>query len=572
MSAETINVGGGWRGFAVVAAFGLIAAGLTWRALDLGVLENSFLLDQGAARHLRVVPIPAHRGMITDRNGRPLAVSTPVDSIWVNPQDFTDFDRIGELARALDLPAKDVRTAITSHPDRQFLYLNREMNPAAARKALALDLAGIHVEHEYRRYYPSGEVGAHVLGFTNIDDKGQEGLELAYNDWLKGAPGAERVIKDRLGHIIQEVASLKEPKAGRDLVTSLDLRIQYLAYRDLKAAVAKQGAKSGSIVVLDPHTGEVIAMADQPAFNPNNRSDFHASLYRNRAVTDVFEPGSSFKPFGIAAALDSGKYTPASTVDTSPGWWVVDGYTIKDHRNYGVINLTKLLEKSSNVGASKIALTLTPEHMWKTFEALGFGQYTGSGFPGERTGVLRPWQDWSRAGQAAISYGYGVSVTTLQLTRAYAAIATGGVMHRISFLRLDKQPAGHRVLPRKTANELRMMLETVVTKPGTGTLAEVPNYRVSGKTGTAHKAVDGGYSADHYTGVFCGMIPAEHPRLVSCVVINDPSEGEYYGGLVAAPVFADVMTGAMRILDVPPDNISKEATAKVIHLDQGGTS
>jgi cell division protein FtsI (penicillin-binding protein 3) len=558
--------GCGWRGVLITASFVIIAGGLAFRAFALEIFNNAFLIDQGAARHLRTVPIPAHRGMITDRNGRPLAVSTPVDSVWVNPDDFTADSRIGALAGALGLSTATVRRAVMS-PDRKFVYLKRDMRPAAANKALALGLEGVHVEHEYRRYYPAGEVASHVLGFTNIDDDGQEGLELAYNDWLEGRPGAEEVLRDRLGHIIQEVKSLKKPKPGRNLVSSIDLRIQYLAYRDLKAEVEKQKAKSGSIVVLDPWTGEVIAMADQPAFNPNNRSDFYARLYRNRAVTDVFEPGSSFKPFGIAAALDSGKYTPTSTVDTSPGWWVVDGYTIKDHRNYGLITITKLLEKSSNVGASKIAMTLDPARMWRTYNAFGFGHYTGSGFPGERTGVLRSWRSWEPAGQAAISYGYGISVTALQLTRAYAAIATGGVLHRVSFLKLENPPSGHRVLPEKTADELRRMLETVVTGPGTGTLAEVPNYRVSGKTGTAHQAVAGGYSSDHYNGVFCGMIPAEHPRLVACVVINDPGNGDYYGGLVAAPVFSDVMTGAMRILNVPPDDVSRNAIAGVVHLD-----
>lgn len=561
-------IGGGWRGVLVVGAFVLIAGGLAWRALDLEIFENQFLLDQGAARHLRVVSVPAHRGMITDRNGRPLAVSTPVDSIWVNPQEFAAPDRIGALAHALDEPASVIGKAIQSHPHREFVYLQRDMSPHDADRVLALNLAGVYAEHEYRRYYPSGEVSAHVLGFTNIDDVGQEGLELAYNQWLQGKPGAERVIKDRLGHIVQEVASLSDPKPGKDLATSIDLRIQYLAYRDLKAAVEEQGAKSGSIVVLNPNTGEVIAMANQPAFNPNNRADYQASLYRNRAVTDMFEPGSSFKPFVIAAALDSGKYTPASQIDTAPGWIVVDGYTINDERNYGTINLTKLLEKSSNVGASKVALSLEPKHIWTTLDALGFGQYTGSGFPGEAPGKLRLYTTWHKAGQAAVSYGYGVSVTALQLARAYAAVATGGILHRVSFLRLKKPPPGRRVLPRHTADELRTMLESVVTEAGTGTLAHVADYRVSGKTGTARKAAAGGYADHRYTSVFCGMIPAEHPRLVAVVIINDPSEGDYYGGLVSAPVFSQVMTGAMRILDVPPDDVADQTTAAVVHLGQ----
>lgn len=560
------QIGRGWRGGIVVIVFVLAAGVLVYRAFSLEVFDTTFLRTQGEARHLRVVPIPAHRGMITDRHNRPLAVSTPVDSIWVNPQQFTAFDRLTDLAGAIGRPADQLRRAIKTHQNKQFWYLRRDMDPAAAKKVLALGLTGVHAKHEFRRYYPAGEVVSHVLGFTNIDDVGQEGLELAYNSWMEGKPGAERVVRDRLGHIVREVARVKKSKPGHNLTTSINLKIQYLAYRDLKAEVKKQGAKSGSIVVLNPHTGEVIAMANQPAFNPNNRNDFHARLYRNRAVTDVFEPGSSFKPFTIAAAMETGRYTPTTTVDTSPGWWVVDGYTIKDDRDFGVISMTKLLEKSSNVGASKVALNLKPKRLWRTYRAFGFGQTTGSGFPGERTGVLRSFHKWHRAGQAAIAYGYGVSVTALQLTRAYAVIATGGMMYRTSFLRRDKQPQGKRVVPRKVANELRTMLKTVVTGPGTGTRAEVANYVVSGKTGTAHKAVAGGYSDNDYIGVFCGMIPADHPRLVACVVINEPSRGQYYGGLVAAPVFSDVMSGAMRILNVPPDKTTGTTVADIIHL------
>lgn len=553
--------GGGswnWRSAAVLALFTLVALALLSRAVYLQMFDNQFLQAQGKERHLRVVKIPAHRGMILDRNGEPLAVSTPVDSIWMNPQETVKaVNRIPELAKALGLKSRDVLNLLRQNRDKQFVYLVRGMDPYVARRILALDIPGVYSRREYRRYYPAGEVTSQVLGFTNVDDVGQSGLELAYNKWLKGIPGAERVIVNRYGRPVQDVDSLGAPRPGRNLVTSLDLRVQYLAYRALKQAVLAQGAKSGSIIVMNPRTGEVLAMANQPSFNPNNRSDYQPNAYRNRAVTDQFEPGSSMKPFTILAALVSGRYTPASIVDTAPGHYKVAGYTISDDGlDYGAINLTTILEKSSNVGASKIALSLSPKLLWNTLSAFGFGQLSGSGFPGEITGSLPAYQDWSRARQATISYGYGVAVTALQLADAYDILADSGVRITPTFVRRDTPVNGVRVVPAHVAITLRRMLETVVSNEGTGKHAEVAGYHIAGKTGTAHIAHDGGYSSNEYYSVFCGIAPATHPQLVVVVVIREPTHGQYFAATVAAPVFARVMAGALRLLDIPPDDLS----------------
>lgn len=550
-----------WRSSAVLGLFALVAIALLSRALYLQMFDNGFLQAQGKERHLRVVQIPAHRGMILDRNGEPLAVSTPVDSIWMNPQELVDArNRVPELAKALGLQSADVLKLLQQNRDKQFVYLVRGMDPYVAQRVLALDIPGVYSQREYRRYYPAGEVTSQVLGFTNVDDIGQSGLELAYNQWLRGIPGAERVIVDRYGRSVQDVESLRSPRPGKDLVTSLDLRVQYLAYRALKQTVIAQGAKSGSVIVMNPQTGEILAMANQPSFNPNNRSDYEPNAYRNRAVTDQFEPGSSMKPFTILAALLSGEYTPDSIVNTSPGYYKVAGYTISDDgQNYGAINLTTILEKSSNVGASKIALSLSPQLMWKTLSAFGFGSLTGSGFPGEAAGALPPYQSWTRARQATISYGYGVAVTAMQLADAYDILADNGVRIPPTFVRQDAAPAGTAVIPPQVAVTLRKMLETVVSGEGTGKLADVPGYYISGKTGTAHIAQNGGYSSNDYYSVFCGIAPATHPRLVAVVVIREPTRG-YFAATVAAPLFAKVMAGALRLLDIPPDDLSSLTT------------
>ncbi|MGH8373045.1 MAG: peptidoglycan D,D-transpeptidase FtsI family protein [Gammaproteobacteria bacterium] len=557
-----------WRSVIAMGVFLLVALILLSRAIYLQVVDKQFLLTQGQERHLRVVEVAAHRGMILDRNGEPLAVSTPVDSIWMNPQELSGATQdIPQLAKALDMRSADVSTLLRQNADKEFVYLVRGLDPYVAQKIMALNIPGVYSQREYRRYYPTGEVTAHVLGFTNVDDRGQEGLELGYNDWLRGIPGAERVIVDRFGHSVQDVENLRSPRPGKDLTTSIDLRVQYLAYRALKQAVRDQDAKSGSIIVMDAKTGEVLAMANQPSFNPNNRDDYHGDLYRNRAVTDQFEPGSSMKPFTIIAALLSGKYAPGSIVNTSPGFYKVSGYTIHDEHDYGAINLTTIIEKSSNVGASKIALSLKPELLWDTLSAFGFGRTTGSGFPGEVPGSLPAWQAWSQARQATISYGYGVAITALQLADAYDTLADEGVQHAPSFVRLDQAPTGERVIPVSVDKSMRSMLETVVSDAGTGARADIVGYHVAGKTGTAHIAENGGYSDKRYISVFAGMAPATNPRLVAVVVIRDPSKGEYYASTVAAPVFAKVMTGALRLMDIPPDDLSHlTTTAYVVNL------
>ncbi len=568
MNRDVEDTSWSWRSMLVLGVFTLAAIALLGRLVYLQMFDNQFLQDQGKERHLRVVQIPAHRGMILDRNGQPLAVSTPVDSIWMNPQEISAVPgRIPQLAHALGMRSHDVMNLLRQNHDKQFVYLVRDLDPYAAHKVIALNIPGIYTQREYRRYYPAGEVAAQVLGFTNVDDVGQEGLELAYNDWLHGIPGAERVIVDRYGRSVQDVESLRAPRPGKDLVASIDLRVQYLAYRALKQAVLEQGAQSGSIIVMDAKTGEVLAMADQPSFNPNNRGDYQAGAYRNRAVTDQFEPGSSMKPFTIVAALLSGRYTPNTVINTTPGFYKVAGYTIRDDNDYGAINLTTILEKSSNVGASKIALSLNPELLWDTLAAFGFGRSSGSGFPGEVTGSLPNYRDWSVARQATISYGYGVAVTALQLADAYDIIGDNGVSMPPSFVRLDAPPVGQQVIPAAVTVTLRRMLETVVSNEGTGKLAGVAGYHVAGKTGTAHIAQNGGYSSSDYYSVFAGIAPATDPRLVTVVVIRGPSHGQYYAATVAAPVFARVMTGALRLLDIPPDDLSNfTTTAYVVKL------
>ncbi|HLW74606.1 MAG TPA: penicillin-binding protein 2 [Gammaproteobacteria bacterium] len=547
----------GWRSVTMLLFFGLAAAGLAGRALYLQVLDKQFLLTQGAERHLRVEEIPAHRGMILDRNGEPLAVSTPVDSIWINPQEASEaLGRMPELARALNEKPVELMKLLHQNHDKEFVYLMRGLDPYAAQQVMALGIPGVYTQREYRRYYPAGEVTAHVLGFTNVDDRGQEGLELGYDSWLRGVPGAERVIVDRYGRSVEDVESVRVPRPGQDMTTSIDLRIQYLAYRALKQAVLAQGARSGSIVVMDAKTGEVLAMANQPSFNPNNRAGSDGDEFRNRAVTDMFEPGSSMKPFTMVAALMSGKYQPDSIINTSPGTYKIAGYTIHDEQDFGRINLTTIIEKSSNVGASKIALSLDPALMWHTLTAFGFGRSTGSGFPGEAPGSLEDYRYWNPARQATISYGYGVAITALQLADAYDTLADGGRHLQPSFVRLDDTPVEDLVIPQGVSATLRDMLETVVSDEGTGKLADIAGYHVAGKTGTAHVAVNGGYSADKYISVFAGMAPASAPRLVAVVVINQPSHGNYMGGKVSAPVFAEVMRGALRLLNIMPDDLS----------------
>jgi cell division protein FtsI (penicillin-binding protein 3) len=544
-----------WRAYLLMGLLACGAGGLVWRAVSLQLVDHTFLAKEGDARVSRVATVAAHRGTITDRYGEPLAVSTPVDSIWVNPKELAlATDQIPRLATALKQDRQDLARRITSNLDRQFLYLARGRQPTEAEQIKALGIPGVYLSREYRRYYPSGEVAGHILGFTNVDDAGQEGLELAFDHWLAGEDGAKRVIQDRYGRIVQDVESIRQVRPGRDLVLSIDLRIQYLAYRELKAAIREQRARAGSVVVMDVATGEVLAMVNQPSYNPNDREQMLPATYRNRAATDIFEPGSSMKPFFVAAGIASGKYDDRSVIDTSPGFYKVGLTIIEDEHNLGPVNLATVLAKSSNVGMARMALSLEPQQIWTTLNGFGFGQVTTSGYPGESAGLLSNYSQWRPIGIATMSHGYGISVTPLQLAHAYATVGTFGISRPVSFLRVDTPPAGQRVLDARVAQQLISMLESVVVAEGaTGKRAAIPGYRVSGKTGTAWKASAGGYSTDKFMAVFGGVAPATDPRLAAIVVLDEPSAGLHQGGQVAAPVFSAVVGGALRLLAVAPD-------------------
>jgi cell division protein FtsI (penicillin-binding protein 3) len=543
----------------VVALLCVCASGLLVRAFDLQVVRKQFYQDQGDARFLREMPIAVSRGTIFDRNGEPLAVSTPVASIWANPPEVLENeDRIPELAKALHVDADDLKQKIAARADKEFMYIARQLRPEDAQAIVDLKIPGIASQREYRRYYPSGAVNSHILGFTNIDDHGQEGLELAFDEWLAGKPGAKRVIRDRMGHAVEDVELVREPQPGRDITLSIDRRIQYLAYSALKDALDKNKADSGSIVVMDVHTGEVLGMANLPTFNPNAVRGSTPNDRRNRALTDVVEPGSTMKAFTMAAALTSGKYTPTSPmIETSPGTWMMGGHPVRDTHNWGTLTPTGVITKSSNVGAAKIAMTLDTEFLYSMWKSFGIGSSTGSGFPGEAAGYLPVSRTWKPIEKSRMAYGYNLSVTPLQLATGYAAIANGGALRSPSFIKGADNPANQIITP-EVAHQLVQMLETVLQPGGTGFgFASVANYSVAGKTGTSHKFSVGGYYAKNYISLFVGMIPASAPRIVTVVVINDPQGGHYYGGSVAGPAFAQVMQGAVRLLDIPPDNVGR---------------
>lgn len=537
----------------VVGGFlGLAGIALVVRAVDLQLLNNDFYQQQGDARFLREIPIPVSRGTIFDRNGEPLAISSPVESIWANPKELLQHpDRLPQLAAALEIPLEPLTQRIAQRADREFVYLRRHMNPDHAEGIIDLGIPGVFSQREFRRFYPLGEVMAHVLGFTNIDDRGQEGLELAFDDWLTGKPGAKKVIRDRRGRIVENVDLVRAAEPGRDLVLSIDRRIQYLAYRELKAALLENGAAAGSVVVLDVPTGEVLAMVNAPSYNPNAREAAEPGSQRNRAVTDVVEPGSVIKAFTVAAALESGKFTPASSFDTSPGYMPLARHVIRDVRNFGVVDMTRLLTKSSNIASTKIALELSNEQFYEVLRKFGFGDATGAGFPGESSGVLPTPRSWGILEKATISYGYGLSVTPLQIAQSYAALGNDGVLMPPTFVK-GAQMQARQAVSAGVARTVVEMLETVTGPEGTAQRARVQGYRVAGKSGTSRKASVGGYQK-RYLSLFAGLVPASNPRLAMVVVIDDPQGRDYYGGLVAAPVFARVMDGALRLLDVPPD-------------------
>lgn len=547
----------------------LVAAGLVARAVDLQVFDQGFLEGQGDARYTRIAKLTANRGNIYDRNGEPLAASMPVDTVWASPPEVMKAaDQIPRLAEALNRDKKWLTQLITSNLDREFVYLVRHMRPRDAAQVAELKIPGVYLQREYQRFYPAGEVTGHVLGFTKkYDDIGQEGLELAFDHWLGAEPGAKRVIQDRLGRTVEDVESIRAPHPGGDLVTSIDLRIQYLAYRELKAAVQEHGAKAGTVIVLDVETGEVLAMVNQPAYNPNDRDQVAASRYRNRAATDIFEPGSSIKPFIAAAGIASGRYHGNTIIDTSPGFVQVGIKRIPDPHNLGPITLTTVLAKSSNVGMTKMAMNLSPRIMQDTLSAFGFGEVTGSGFPGESAGLLNDYSHWRKIGQATISYGYGLSVTPLQMARAYATLGAYGVKRPVTLRKVDEPVPGEQVIDPRVARELLEMMEHVVSTEGSGKRASLLGYRVAGKTGTAWTADGGSYNSARIKASFGGVVPASHPRLAAIVIIDEPSGRKYYGGEVAAPVFANVMAGALRLLGVPPDGLDRVPATTLVQAN-----
>jgi len=539
----------------IAAFFSMLLCALCWRMLDLTVLHRQFLKGQGDARSLRMQDIPAYRGMITDRQGTPLAVSTLVRSVWVNPKEFAPTAKqIAALAGLLKISPANLQSQIRKANKREFLYLRRQLPPLAAQKIEDLKITGINFQQEFKRYYPEGDSTAQLLGFTNIDDAGIEGLELAYQDWLMGYPGKKQVVKDRTGRIIEELGVVKEPRPGNNLALSIDRRIQYLAYHELHNTLEKFSAKSGSVVVIDTQTGEILAAANSPSFNPNARERYTRDSYRNKAVTDIFEPGSVIKPFSIASALGSGLVTPKTIIDTNPSWMIVHGRTIRDIHNYGVLDVTGVLQHSSNIGVTKMILLSPPEQFIGLLQRSGFGQRTESGYPGESDGGIVKAKDANPFVLATLSFGYGLSVTALQLAKAYMIFANEGKLLPVTLIHSDTKPTGDQVIDKKTAAQVLRMLEAVLGNEGTGKMARIPGYRVAGKTGTSRIAGKKGYEENRHIASFVGIAPVSNPRLVVVVVIHEPSRSSYYGAAVAAPLFAQVMSGALRVLDIPPDN------------------
>jgi cell division protein FtsI (penicillin-binding protein 3) len=553
--ALVAEAGRGWRLWLVLSLLLLIALAITARMLSLYVEEQAFLQTQGDARVLRTIQVPAHRGIITDRNGEPLAVSAPVATIWADPA-MTDLQSpaLGQLASLLKTNRKKLVAKLSENRAKRFIYLLRQASPDIAEQVRNLQISGIHIDRDYKRYYPAAEVATHLVGFTNLDGRGQEGLELAYEDWLQASSGKQLVMKDRLGRTIKHIREVAPAQHGNDIQLSIDLRLQYLAYRELKAAVQAHKADGGSLVMLDAATGEVLAMVNQPSYNPNDPTQRVSNALRNRAVTDTFEPGSTVKPMTVAAALMSGEYTPNTMVDTSPGYIRVKRKTIRDHRNYGEIDVSTIITKSSNVGVTKLSLSLPQGSVRNLYHNLGLGQPTGIGFPGESSGYLPYLNERQVIERATLSYGYGVAVTPLQLAQSYLALANDGLLSPASLIKQNEVQKSVRVMPSHVAREVRRMMETVISVKGTGRRAAIPGYRVAGKTGTVHKVGNGGYIDDQYLSFFAGIAPASNPRLVTVVMVDNPKGQEYYGGEVAAPVFSRAVGGALRLMNIPPDD------------------
>ena len=558
-----------WRYYLVMLGLASLPILVTGKIAQLQIMPNEergvdFLQTQGDVRAIREEVIPAYRGLITDRNGEPLAVSTPVITLIANPkymQTATAESDLVRLAEAMDISLAALKARLKHYRNKSFMRLARQISPAEAEKILSLRIPGVSGQQEYKRFYPAGEVTAQLVGITDIKDQGREGMELAYDSWLTGEPGSKKVMKDRAGRIIKDISLVKPASPGEALRLSIDLRVQYAAYRALKTSVAKHQAKSGSVVVLDIETGEVLAMANQPSFNPNDLSNLKSGATRNRAVTDQMEPGSTVKPFTLLAALESGKFAADTKIDTSPGYLKVTYKTFVDPKNYGVLDLAGILTKSSQVGTTKVALALDANSTRGLFERVGFGEPIGSGFPGEIVGELPGHRTWDPVAQATFAFGYGLSASSLQMARAYSVLANDGLRREISLVALDEPPETIRVVDADITQDVRQMLQAAAGASGTGKRASIDGYSVGGKTGTLHKVkAGGGYDEDRYMSVFAGLSPVDNPRLVTIVVIDEPQDGDYFGGLVAAPVFSEVTGNALRLLQVTPDQLDVNRT------------
>ncbi|WP_176465346.1 MULTISPECIES: penicillin-binding protein 2 [unclassified Pseudomonas] len=555
-----------WRFRLVLGLLGIMVAAIAWRIIDLQVIDRDFLKGQGDARSLRHIPIPAHRGLITDRNGEPLAVSTPVTTLWANAKEMqTAKEKWPALAAALGQDPKALTERLEAQANKEFIYLVRGLTPEQGQLVLDLKVPGVYGIEEFRRFYPAGEVTAHMVGFTDIDDHGREGVELAYDEWLAGVPGKRQVIKDRRGRLIKDVQVTKNAKAGKPLALSIDLRLQYLANRELRNAIIENGAKAGSLVIMDVKTGEILAMVNQPTYNPNNRRNLQPAMMRNRAMIDVFEPGSTMKAISMSAALESGRWKPSDTVEVYPGTLQLGKYTIRDvSKTEGpVLDLTGILINSSNVGMSKIAFDIGGETIFRLAQRIGLGQDTGLGFPGERVGNLPNYREWRKAETATLSYGYGISVTAIQLVHAFSALANNGRLAPLTLIKTDKPPQAAQVMPESVAKTMQGMLQQVIEAPRGVFRAQVPAYHVGGKSGTARKTSVGtkGYAENSYRSLFAGFGPMSDPRFAIVVVIDEPSKAGYYGGLVSAPVFSKVMSGTLRLMNITPDNLPPTQTA-----------
>ena len=564
-----------WRYYLVMLILASLPILLLVKIAQLQILPSQergvdFLQHQGDSRAIRNVTIPAYRGLITDRNGEPLAISTPVTAIVANPKNIQKSD-IERLSLALKISESQLQSRLQRYRNKSFMYLVQQLPNDEAEKILKLNIPGVSGQQRYKRFYPAGEVTAQLVGFTNYLDIGQEGMELAYDDWLTGEPGKKKVVLDKNRRVINDISLIQAASSGEDLRLSIDLRVQYAAYRALKKAVKKHNAKSGSVVVLDVNSGEVLAMVNQPSFNPNDRSKLRQSSVRNRAITDLMEPGSTVKPFTVLAALESGQFSAQSRIDTNPGYLKVDYKTFVDPSNYGELNLAEVLTKSSQVGTTKVALALDPESTRDLFQRVGFGEVMGTGFPGETLGSLPAYRKWHPVTQATFAFGYGLSVSSLQLARAYAVLANDGLRKEISMVALNSEPEGLRVINAATTKEVRHMLRAASSHKGTGGRAMIDGYSVGGKTGTLHKVkVNGGYDDNRYMSVFAGLSPISSPRLATVVVIDEPRQGDYFGGLVAAPVFSEITGNALRLMQVTPDETDQNSS--LVSLDKGNVS